>query len=300
MAGLLRTPGRKSIRNIAGGAGEQRLHHFVSDSTWDWRPVRAALRRHLLGVEPPDAWVVRSMFIPKAGAHSVGVARRFCHTRGAAVNAQHAVGVWAATAEWAAPVGWRLHLAATPPADCLAEAYLEQAAAGDRRPVVLDARGCDAAALIGRLRAAGAAVLARVDPDTPVWTNARPPGHGDGPLPASRLIRMDPHIRRPLFGGGFAAARPARVTGRADDLTLLGLEDAVWLTDLTGRGPAELARLAALPARVDEDLAAIGDRVGLRDYTGRSFAGWHRHVTLASAAHAVLVLEGVDRRADAA
>jgi syndecan 1 len=43
---------------------------------------------------------------------------------------------------------------------------------------------------------------------------------------------------------------------------------------------------------VDEDFDRIADQVGIRDYSGRSFDGWHRHVTLASAAHAVASVAG--------
>jgi SRSO17 transposase len=46
---------------------------------------------------------------------------------------------------------------------------------------------------------------------------------------------------------------------------------------------------------VDRDFADIADRVGVRDYAGRSFAGWHRHMTLASAAHAAVVLRDADQ-----
>ncbi|MEV6923908.1 transposase [Dactylosporangium sp. NPDC051485] len=265
--GLLHTPGRKSIRNIAGHANEQRLHHFVSDSTWDWTPVRRALRQHLLQVAPPQAWVIRPLVVAKS--------RR----------ARPAVGVWAAAPGWAVPVGWRLHR----PGDCLADAYLELFDGHHDRPVVVDARGTGATGLVRRLRAAGAPVLARVDPDTPVRAGARTPGHGEWPLPAARLFGA---------GGGPVAVCPARLAGpgREDELTLLGIRaggpwpDEVWLTDLTGHPPAHLMRLRRLVEQVDADLAAIGDRVGLRDYSGRSYAGWHRHVTLASAAHALVAL----------
>ncbi|CAM5640480.1 hypothetical protein SAURM35S_09798 [Streptomyces aurantiogriseus] len=45
--------------------------------------------------------------------------------------------------------------------------------------------------------------------------------------------------------------------------------------------------------RVARDLATVGDRVGLRDFEGRSFRGWHRHTTLAAVAHAASLLTGV-------
>lgn len=61
--GLLTAQGRKSIRNIAaqigGPAAEQSLHHFVSSSTWDWQPMRAALAHFLERNSCPQAWVVR-------------------------------------------------------------------------------------------------------------------------------------------------------------------------------------------------------------------------------------------------
>jgi SRSO17 transposase len=52
-------------------------------------------------------------------------------------------------------------------------------------------------------------------------------------------------------------------------------------------GRLELVRLAD---RVGREAAGAGEEVGLRDFVGRSFRGWHHHVTLASVAHAVTVL----------
>ncbi len=43
---------------------------------------------------------------------------------------------------------------------------------------------------------------------------------------------------------------------------------------------------------MDHDLDQVGEDAGLRDFEGRSFRGWHRHITLASAAHAIGVLSG--------
>jgi hypothetical protein len=66
----------------------------------------------------------------------------------------------------------------------------------------------------------------------------------------------------------------------------------LWLTSRGDLGLADLVNLTSLVHRVGQDLAVTGDRVGLRDFTGRSYGGWHRHVTLASAAHTVLALHG--------
>lgn len=69
--GLVRTTGKKTIRNIAGtGASsvEQSLQQFISKSPWDWTPVRRSLAQHLeRTAQRPLAWVVQPMVIEKAG-----------------------------------------------------------------------------------------------------------------------------------------------------------------------------------------------------------------------------------------
>ncbi|RBL80559.1 transposase, partial [Streptomyces cavourensis] len=114
LQGLLEAEGRKSIRNIAalfgGDATEQSLHHFIVSSTWDWTPVRRALAQYVERVTQPQAYVVRPLIIRRAGETSVGVERRFVPALGQVVNAQQAVGVWAAAPDWSSPLNWRLQL----------------------------------------------------------------------------------------------------------------------------------------------------------------------------------------------
>ncbi|MEK8170410.1 hypothetical protein NKH77_14715 [Streptomyces sp. M19] len=59
---------------------------------------------------------------------------------------------------------------------------------------------------------------------------------------------------------------------------------------MTEAQAASLVRLSKLTRRVDRDFHEVADRLGIRDFTGRSYGGWHRHITLASAAHAVSIL----------
>lgn len=317
LRGLLATRGRKSIRNIAAAVGgtEQSLHHFVSDSTWDWMPVRRALTEFVLWRAEPRAWVLRPMVIPKAGNQSVGVGRRFDPALGQTLNAQQAVGVWAASERSATPVGWRLHLShawltdegrrgrAAIPAeaapetigDCAVAAYLD--AGLPDLPLVLDTR--ELGAVIPRL--AGVPFLARVSPTLPVL-------RGHETVPAHRLLGAAKDLRRPVTWTETwtetgvprtALAAAVRVTlPETGHLLLLGVADIgaswpgeLWLTNLSAP-PAALLRLSRLTRRVDRDFTEIADRVGIRDFSGRSFVGWHRHVTLASAAHAVTALAG--------
>jgi hypothetical protein len=337
--GLLTTPGRKSMRNVAAAVGghatEQSLHHFISDSTWDWIPVREALTDYTVSAMPPRAWVVRPMVIPKAGNDSVGVGRRFCPSHGQALNAQHALGVWAASDEVSSPVNWRLHLprtwlrderkrsrASIPDGvdeesitDCVVEAYLEVASRPGvpLRPVVFDARCLDIEHLTSRLGAAGLPWLVRIGTNHQLTTDdVRLPGLTSGATPAYRLIGALRSARRLLSWTDHepipttrtdlvAAVRVGLPTepgaDTVPDLHLIGTGPVghpwpaqLWLTDLGDSTPlGALLHLAKLVDRVDRDAVDVGDQVGLRDFSGRSFAGWHRHVTLASAAHALFV-----------
>lgn len=340
--GLLETPGRKSIRNIAallgGQAIEQSLHHFISSSTWDWVPVRQALAQYLVRTAPPQAWVVRPMVIPKAGERSVGVDKRFISALGQVRNAQQAMGVWAVSDEMSSPINWRLHLsrawldddrrrrqASIPDGlrpetlgDCAIMAYLGMTTRWKLpvRPVVLDARDTDALTTVQKLHVAGVPLLVRIN-STLRLTAVDPdlPGHSVDALPAHQILGAVRNRRRPVtwmdhgrvgvMRTSLAATVRVRMpssreeTGHATGrgALLLGMSEngqgwpkELWLTDLMAAQPAFLLRLSRLIHRVDQDFTEIADRVGIRDFAGRSFDGWHRHVTLASAAHAVAAL----------
>ncbi len=337
--GLLHAPGRKSIRNIAASAGEQtneqRLHHFICDSTWDWRQVRQALGNYVTAGLAPRAWVVRPMVIPKAGGSSVGVDRRFFPAFGQVLNGQEAFGVWAALDDRSIPVGWRLHLPSSwlddprqrqragipdsTPAESLTECAMRAAqdllGRGDLpvRPVVIDGRGTDALATVRRFRAANIPVLIRISGTCPLGvTPGAMPGHSHA-VPADNVLAALRTAGCAVFYRDHTPAAKVRTStvvtmrcgfpgtaGRPDgpdDLLFVGIRphdrgaaSELWLTTMIDAQPAELLRLTRLPERVERDFDEIGDQVGLRDFTGRCFGGWHRHMTLASAAHAVRIL----------
>jgi SRSO17 transposase len=65
-----------------------------------------------------------------------------------------------------------------------------------------------------------------------------------------------------------------------------------WLSSLPEDTPlAELARLGKLRWRIEHDYRELKDALGLDHFEGRSYRGWHHHVTLVSVAHAFLTLE---------
>ncbi|WP_229869204.1 IS701 family transposase [Streptomyces inusitatus] len=338
LRGLLATPGRKSIRNIAahlgGPAVEQSLQHFISSSVWDWRPLRMALADYLEQTATPQAWVIRPIHIPKAGKHSVGVDQHFAPHLGQVFHGQQALGVWLASTELSAPVNWRMilpepwindperreqaevpeGLRAESAEECAVSAVVQMAQGWNipRRPVLLDLRRDRISTATGRLTAGGVHFVARVSPSCRMAV-ADPalPGYRAGSLAVQRILELIKGMRVPVawrdaahgntMRTTMAATVPVTLPGpagtRSRRLLLLGEwtspaqpPSQLWVTDMTHLSVGALLRIAKLNGRVEEDFARIGDRAGLRDFVGRSFRGWHRHMTMASMAHTAIAL----------
>ncbi|SHN76896.1 SRSO17 transposase [Geodermatophilus obscurus] len=64
-----------------------------------------------------------------------------------------------------------------------------------------------------------------------------------------------------------------------------------WLSSLAEDTPlAELVRLAKIRWRIEHDYRELKTALGLDHFEGRTFTGWHRHVTLVTAAQLFLTL----------
>ena len=60
-----------------------------------------------------------------------------------------------------------------------------------------------------------------------------------------------------------------------------------WLSNLSADTPLhELVRLAKIRWRIEHDYRELKDGLGLDHFEGRSYTGWHRHVTLTAVAQA--------------
>ena len=69
-----------------------------------------------------------------------------------------------------------------------------------------------------------------------------------------------------------------------------------WLSNLPADTPlVELVRLGKLRWRIEQDYRELKGALGLDHYEGRSFGGWHHHVTLVAVAHGFLTLERLRR-----
>ncbi|WP_344100277.1 IS701 family transposase [Myceligenerans crystallogenes] len=114
---------------------------------------------------------------------------------------------------------------------------------------------------------------------------AVPAGPGGGP--AGTVTRA----------GGGPGRVAAGVPGAGTPLMLLGLGELggpwpgeAWLTNLPDARPTTLHAYTRLIDQVERDFAAASRTVGLCDFTGRTYGGWHRHITLASTASAIIRL----------
>ena len=73
-----------------------------------------------------------------------------------------------------------------------------------------------------------------------------------------------------------------------------------WLSNLPADTPLpELVRLAKIRWRIEHDYRELKDGLGLDHFEGRSYTGWHRHVTLAAVAQAFCTLLRNDPKAPA-
>lgn len=113
LRGLLLDGERKSIEPMAlrVGGDVQALQQFVGQSPWAAEKVMDALNKHMTSaVAEGTYWIIDETSFPKAGQHSVGVARQYCGALGKIANCQVAVTLHRSNEETSWPMGWKLYL----------------------------------------------------------------------------------------------------------------------------------------------------------------------------------------------
>ncbi|TQM79843.1 SRSO17 transposase [Saccharothrix saharensis] len=114
-----------------------------------------------------------------------------------------------------------------------------------------------------------------------VWPGL--PGHGAGRVQvraaSARLVDTE---RRPGSPVRLVAERPLGSTAPT----------RYWITNLVDRPVPELFDLITRKDRADANAAR--DPYGLHDFEGRSYQGWHHHMTMVSVAHAYALLTGAN------
>jgi SRSO17 transposase len=129
-----------------------------------------------------------------------------------------------------------------------------------------------------------------------------------GPMRSRFLaVRVRPAgVRARRLAQADATAQERGWDGVLPDVTLLaewpaGAEAPTdyWLSNLPADTPlADLVRLAKIRWRIEHDYRELKHGLGLDHFEGRSWNGWHHHVTLVTAAHAFLTEQRLAPKAD--
>lgn len=158
---------------------------------------------------------------------------------------------------------------------------------GPRRP--------ERAALAAGLLCAGDHALQRSVPGAPAGRPAEPGPSGPSGPRAGRAAGTGPsggQEDRSPAGGLWTLSGPAHLPGSHHTVRLLAQwgprqarPDHIWLTNLVHAELADLVALVGAQTGADRTVRVLRSRFGLLDFEGRSFPGWHHHMTLVSAAY---------------
>ena len=328
LQGILNDSSRKSMQPMEArlplndAASYQRLQHFITHSPWSaarvWKRLRAEvpLRHGILLVDETS--------FPKAGTHSVAVARQYCGALGKIFNCQVAVStalltdqaVWPTTLELYLPREWaddtdRRDHAGIPRSVRfqekwrLALSHIRQArAAGLQLDAVLaDAAYGNVHAFRTALERMGLRYAVGVGTQLTVQILG-----GRRRLRISRILRRLPTKawRRVCWARGtkgplaarFAAVR-VHPTPRSPEcwllcerpLTTRGERKAYLLNLPTSASLKALVRLARSRWPIEQQYRELKDELGLDHFEGRSYRGWNHHAVLAALTFTFLQLE---------
>ncbi|MER6332594.1 transposase [Streptomyces sp. NPDC001034] len=318
---LLRTPGKKSVRRLAGSVSDsptasQSMHQFVNASPWDWQMVRQDLLRRVERTTAAEAWALAPAFIPKRGEHSVGVHRRFDPFLGRATTCQLGIGLFLCDGEGPLPVDWNLYIPegwvrdphmrmrvrlAEEPGGALWSQVAELVrrgtswTTGPQAPLTADLSWMpDRSTFLAHLSRSEQSFVVEV-PETLTVRSASAPPPASPPLSVRRLLDTqgsamtsgEQHhgldvLSLPVVLPG-AAARQPRLRMLAQRRAG-GRGTRVWLTNLVDRPLSQMLPLMRQPRLATAVVNSLSGDFGLQDFEGRSFPGWHHHVTLVSAA----------------
>ncbi|MFG2052012.1 IS701 family transposase [Micromonospora sp. NPDC048935] len=314
---------RRMSDYIVGGRADQGIQQFVNQSPWEWAPVRRSLANHVLSLSKPDAWVVDEVVIPKNGTNSVGVARQYAPSAGRVLNCQLGLGIFLSSDELTSPVNWRLML---PPSWDGDAARRNRAHVPDNEryrtrwqylidaldemtfewelppmPIVVDSRhDTSVEPLLRALEERGHRYLVRIASGTPMSLGTT--ACRTDTITASELATLvnrngstslswrnddctaSRFVVQPLHRGGHGRHRPRHLL--AEWLPGQQRPNGIWLTNLTSVRLPQLIDLARTPRRTRAELSDLRQELGLCHFEGRSFRGWHHHLTLVSLAHA--------------
>src|SRR5205807_8967764 len=87
-------------------------------------------------------------------------------------------------------------------------------------------------------------------------------------------------------GVGGRIAQPEHTYRLVTEASRAGGATRYWITSLVDRPIHEILSLVRHTARTESVVKVLEDHFGILDFEGRSFPGWHHHMTMVSAAYA--------------
>ncbi|GGT64138.1 IS701 family transposase [Streptomyces purpureus] len=333
LKGLLTTPGKKSVRRLAATVStsptaSQSLQQFINASPWDWRPARTELARLTEQHTPIHAWTIGTAVLPKRGAHSCGVHRRFDPTAGRTVNCQVGLGIFLATPTAHIPVDWRLLLPDPWDQDPTLRQRTKIPTTARHRPLwahTLDLvttlthhtthtpppliadltnHPDTTTPLTHALTRHNHDFILAIPPTTPIQpTHHRPPTnyrhtppthhtqtahhhlththhtttHHHPQKTISTLIHLPTQPHHPTHHRTYRLFTQTRPPHHPPA--------PIYLTNLTHTPIDHLTTLTHHTTHTQHTLNTLQHHYGLTDFEGRSYPGWHHHMTLVSAAY---------------
>jgi SRSO17 transposase len=324
LVGLLGPARRKNAWQLAEQIGEGSpygVQHLLGRSDWDPDEVRDDLRAYVVETlgDPDAVLILDETGFLKKGTRSAGVARQYTGTAGRIENAQVGVFLAYASPHGTAFLDRALYLPeewADDPERCvaagvpegtgfatkirLAKSMLERAfKAGVPAAWVTGDEVYGAWELRRWLEEERRPYVLSVRANQYVWA-------GSGQATVAALVRAFPRRAWHKITIAAGSKGPRRYawawqvinsdlgpSWRRWLLVRKSLDDREELAYYVAAGPARttltrLAKTAGARWSIEGAFESAKQEVGLADYEVRSWTGWHRHVTLALLAHAVL------------
>ena len=328
--GLLLDGGRKSAAHMAQryGGDVQALQQFISQSPWEWDPIRKRLALKAgAALGSGTAWILDDTGFPKKGEYSVGVARQYTGTLGKVCNCQIGVSLSCASYDGCFPLDFELYL----PEEWIyvperrAKAGIPEDVKFRTKPnigldlidrslswgvpagvVCADAAYGDSSDFRKELSARNLEYAVGVKGATTIWTDA---SQTESVSVKSLIASLSGSgwtevcWREGTKGdlkGRFAAMRVTPAHDRKkglDPLWLLAEElpdggHKYWFSNLPDSAQLlDLVKYAKIRWWIEQNYQQLKDELGLDHFEGRTWAGWHHHVTLTMLAFSFLMLE---------
>lgn len=245
----------------------QALQHFLATSPWDAGQFLACYRNLVRPARSPGPalWVLHDVVFPKKGRHSVGTQRQFSRTQGRKLNCQIGVFLSEVHADGFFPLAARLYL----PGYWLRE-YPDLAA----RLVPEEHRQ----------------QRSRADIALELMHEVREEGHRALALTGDPAYLADVALDETATAWGVAIWHP-RENSEAVPAARSILRPYLTGESSNGSAAAPEVLAEAVLAETGRILEWMRGRLGLGQFEGRSWLGWHHHVALVLAAYGFMCLE---------